>query len=95
MSGIKKRVASRYSGKGGWIILLGMIPMALSSAYWLLECLGILPELLDFSDFPLYAALVLVLAAPLAAAISTQGAVTHAAGSIFAQDIFVVKFLLS
>ncbi|MFQ5631159.1 MAG: hypothetical protein ACE5I1_20500, partial [bacterium] len=52
VSGIRKSVVSRYSGKGGWIILLGMVPMALTGAYWLLEYLDVVPELLDFFAFP-------------------------------------------
>ncbi|MFQ5650448.1 MAG: sigma 54-interacting transcriptional regulator [bacterium] len=49
--------------EGSWIILLGMIPLALTAAYWFLIALEVVPEPWVFEEFPtpLYAILILMI----------------------------------
>jgi class 3 adenylate cyclase len=57
---IKKRVVQLEES---WMILLGMIPFALTGAYWFLIALEVAPEPWDFIDFPtpFYAILILMI----------------------------------
>lgn len=49
--------------QGSWIILLGMIPFALTGAYWLLIALRLVPEPWTFEEFPtpFYAAMIMMI----------------------------------
>ncbi len=57
---VKKRAVQFQDG---WIILLGMIPFALTGVYWLLIALGLVPEPWTFEEFPtpFYAAMILMI----------------------------------
>lgn len=60
MAWIKKRAVQF---QGSWIILLGMIPFALTSAYWLLIALKVVPAPWAFEEFPtpFYAAMIMMI----------------------------------
>lgn len=60
MAWMKKRVVQF---PGSWIILLGMIPFALTSAYWLLIALEVVTEPWTFEEFPapFYAAMIMMI----------------------------------
>jgi hypothetical protein len=60
MAWMKKRAVQF---QGSWIILLGMIPFALTGAYWLLIALNVVPAPWTFEAFPapFYAAMILML----------------------------------
>jgi hypothetical protein len=53
----------RMQFEGSWIILLGMIPLSLTGAYWLLILLNVVPEPWSFESFPtpFYAMLILMI----------------------------------
>lgn len=60
MAWMKKRAVQF---QGSWIILLGMIPFALTGAYWLLIALKVVPEPWTFEEFPtpFYAAMIMMI----------------------------------
>ncbi|MGH7494812.1 MAG: adenylate/guanylate cyclase domain-containing protein [bacterium] len=60
MAWMKKRVIQL---EGSWMILAGMIPFALTGAYWFLIALEVAPEPWDFFEFPtpFYAILILMI----------------------------------